>query len=182
MSNLAANSNFTAMVNEASKYGSMSVDVLNSNNVQQNVAWGGYKYVDYVGYSPTGWGVDSSIVSGAVDTANLQTLPNLNAGDSNLVLPTGSIVEAVQLTNNGVTVVSANVTYSLYSSAGSITYLTGVTPAILNGGAINMGSATGYVQTSASATVVLGSTTVQTTTQSRSAGAAKVYLRVLVPV
>lgn len=105
----------------------------------------------------------------------------MTAGTSDLVLPTGSIVEAVQLVNNGVTVVSANVTYSLYSSAGSITYLTGVTPATLNNAAINQGSTLIYTPSSASATVVLGSTTTSATTQSRSAGAAKVYLRVLVP-
>lgn len=52
MSNLTANTNFTTMVSEATKYKSATVDVLNSNNVQQNTVWGGYKYVDYVGYSP----------------------------------------------------------------------------------------------------------------------------------
>jgi hypothetical protein len=183
MSNLTANTNYRNMT-DGGKFQSATIDTLNSDNVQQNVGWGGLKVCDYVGYSPTGWGVDSSIVSGSVDTAVLQTLPNLTAGASDLVLPTGSIVQAVQMTNNGVTVVSANVTYSLYASAGGGTYLTGVTPATLNNyGAVNQifGVAAGVTQTTVGATVVVGSATTAVTTQSRSAGALKVYVRALVP-
>jgi hypothetical protein len=168
-----ANQGFSLVSSMAGKMKELNVSQLTSDNVAQNTAWGNYKLVDVVGYSPTGFNVATQAAF------PVQTLPNTTG--NNLILTTGSIVLGAQVGNlySGYTITSGgSATISLGGATAGAIITNGAIAKIVAGGLVNQPNASGGL------VAFTGSEVLNLTVGAAdlTAGALKVYLKVAVPL